>query len=493
MRSIFIPLPPIERLRKFTGLAAALKKWDVRCVKDWIVEDLKKSTADAYRLQRQRAHRLVAELKQDDYLLDHIKNSLTARHPGIEINAIATRLYFEEYGLGMFEATVAISGDSSDPQSWYNFLRDRSFWGEMDFYSMIIGGKLSVQQCWLELRDAFASAMTENGLNSFWQLEAALKAVVGQEIIAETNDFLWTQCMDLTLFWNPELELTSANIRAVVPIVHEVGLINDYQTNIERTEVASRQVKSLTVDTTAYAIANGSNMFIAMYSGFGMVALVHEPQPWRTDGGDLNTGFEMGRSPSRKIAALRRTMLLNYGATTTATNVLKQFLTKSLTISGSAGAEFHDNLRRIIAAFAVIKHEARCELIESDDIETYVYRSLYEKWNLPSQLEVLNEMIVDADNAASRLSESYIHTEERAFTIILILLTLITIGGIASEMIGFIFHPEEFHANTQEAALRAIFLFTAFCLMAAIVWLGRRLLVPRGEFLKARKRGSTRG
>ena len=316
---------------------------------------------------------------------------------------------------------------------------------------------------------------------------------MGQEIVAELNDFLWTQCMDLTLFWNPDLELTSQNIMAAVPIVHEVGLTTDYQTNIERTEVASRQVKSLAVGTTAYAIAQGTNMFVAMYSGFGMVALVHEQQPWR--GGDsLGTRFEWGQSPSRKIAALRRTMLSNYGATTTATNVLKQFLIKSLTITGRRGAELHDELRRITAAFSAIKHDAKCELIDADDIESYCYSAMYESWGLPAQLSVLNEMIEDADKAASRLSESNVHEEERAFTIILIILTLVTIVGIASEVIGFVFHPEEFHANTQEAALRGVFLIIAFWLITAMVWLGHRfLVVPHGAIPKVRMKKSARG
>jgi ABC-type multidrug transport system fused ATPase/permease subunit len=487
MRAVFIPPPADSRDEALSRLAASLGKAHIKCVRQWNTEDLRKNSAEPYRLQRQRGHRLIAELEPEVYLLNHITSNLPERHSGIEVRAISTRLYIEEYGLGAFEAIFALSGDPSDEPGWAAFLTDREFWNKMDFYTTTLEGKLSVQKCWRDLRKALSHAIQESELTPFPELEHALEGIVGQEIMEE-NDFLWTQCMDIILFWNQNIELTSENIRKVSPILHEIGLATDYTTNTERSEVDSSHVESLSVRTIAYAIATGDNMFVSMYSGFGMVALVFEPHPWHD--GTAADIFEISTSPSRKITALRRTLLLNYGAMTTATNALKQFLIKSLTTSGRAATiELHENLRRIIVALSVIKHEARRELIESDDIETYAYKALYEAWNLPSQIDLLSEMINDADKAASRLSESNIHEEDRTFTLILILLTLVTIGGIASEVIGFIGRPEELNASLEDGAKRLGLLFGVLFVIAALAfWVGRRLLHSHRRFARARKR-----
>ncbi|WP_158933157.1 hypothetical protein [Acidisphaera sp. S103] len=477
MRAVFIP-PSVRKNQEglsdrelaLSQLAGLVGKHRFNCVSRWNTENLQ-STAEPYRLQRQRDHRLVAELAPDEYLLQHVKGKIPGRYADIDVRPISTRLYFEDYGLGVFEAVLALSGDPLDLEAWNAFLTDREFWSEMDFFSTTLNGELAIQKCWPDLRAAFAKAIPESGLTPFLELEEALDGVVGQELMS-SNDFLWTQCMDLTLFWNPQLDLTPNNIKATSTLLHRIGLTADY-TQDTRNEVAkavneeadSGAVETLSVYTRAYGIATGDNMFISMYNGFGMVALVNEPEPWRSSGTN-DVAFDFGTSPSRKIAALRRALLLNYGAMTTASNVLKQFLTKSLTSSGRNAAELHEDLRRVTAAFSSLKHDARCELIEADDIEAYVYKAMFEMWNLPSQISLLNETIDDADKAASRLSESNIHNEERTFTLILIVLTVVTILGIASEVTDFVMISEEFKATVTGFFDRLIIL-TVF-LAAAI-------------------------
>lgn len=241
-----------------------------------------------------------------------------------------------------------------------------------------------------------------------------------------------------------------------------------------RTQVPAGHLKSLAAETAAYAIAVGSNMLVAMYCSFSIVALVREEQAWRSTPETSDESFNYWWSPSRRIAALRRMMLVNYGAITTASSILTQYLRQALLVSGHGAVEFHEDLRQLTAVLSILKHEARRELIECDDVEAYVYKAIYEMWGLPSQIDILNEAIEDTDRAASRISEYNIHNEDRALNLVLVFLTVATMGGIAAETVGFALHPEEFGGAGSEIELRVLIILAVW--LAAFAFAVRFIL-----------------
>jgi hypothetical protein len=149
-------------------------------------------------------------------------------------------------------------------------------------------------------------------------------------------------------------------------------------------------------------------------------------------------------SPSARVAALRRRMLINYGALTEAADGLRAYLASILLLPNDhAVYDRHERLRLIVATLAMIKYDAKRQVIESDDLETYAYGDLSVAWGMVQQINVLTSLSADADTATSRISEATSHKEERNLGLLILVLTVATMGGVLSEVYPFILEVEE--------------------------------------------------
>jgi hypothetical protein len=167
-------------------------------------------------------------------------------------------------------------------------------------------------------------------------------------------------------------------------------------------------------------------------------------------------------------------MLINYGALTEAADGLRAYLADILFLPPHAVEDRHERLRLIVATLAMVKYDARVEVTESDNMETYVYGAFCEAWGLARQSDVLTALTADADTATSRISEATTHSEERNLGILILVLTIPTMGGVLSEVYPFIIESEQPKIlNVEPLALHLILLFSVLLIPIAIAyWLG---------------------
>ena len=342
----------------------------------------------------------------------------------------------------------SVQEDDPEPTwqaNWDHFLHFRKIWNSMDFAGLLESGMFRIQQEWAFVRssiragiDACLPKMRLVHMEAFlgWRDDPGSRMYRpdgSRDEDTRDDDFLWTYCMDIVLYRDPRYEIVEQAVNRLVSTLHEIGLEMDQiaDRNIKRPETDEAETGYHRTSTYLLRIADGKSVD-ALYAGFGMVALVTEeegPYPVGNIFGDY--AASAWESPSARVVALRRRMLMNYGLLTAAADGLRAYLASILLLPNDwAIHSQHERLRLVVSALAMLKYDATREVIESDDLETYVYGDLYTAWGLAQQNRVLTGLMADADTATTRISETTSHKEERNLGILILLLTVATMGGV---------------------------------------------------------------
>jgi hypothetical protein len=498
MRAVHFPVPSASRANKLQSLCEFLNTHPIKgsCIKSWCLEDLTE-TSEPWRLQLRLQHRLVADLEEDSELVTHVRGVIASAgfEDKIEVIPLSSRLYYEEFSLGAVEYRLFIQlhCEENREKVWDEFLHSHEVWDMMDFTTLLSSSKLQIQLDWPELRERFRSGIDACFGRRFRVLESFLDwkstssdqpARQKQQITSSADrvrddDFLWTQCMDIILYRNPEFTLDKSGLGQATEVVHRLGLGFDYTSDVLiagspvdelQTGYSKTATYLLRVYTENCADDHLQNSLDILYSGFGMVALVTEERGryFYDQKGDASS------SPSSSVSALRRRMLINYGALTEAADGLRAYLADILFLPADAVEDRHERLRLIVATLAMVKYDARAEVTESDNMETYVYGAFCQAWGLERQSDVLTALTADADTATSRISEATTHSEERNLGILILVLTIATMGGVLSEVYAFIIESEQPKIlNVEPIVLHLVLLFVVLLIPIVIAyWLG---------------------
>ena len=408
-------------------------------VANWQLDPSFFADAEPIRLVPRLRARLIGHLDPPDDFLKKVRsiwasNKLESK---LIISTLASSFRYDELGLGTVEYLLKITPNAGvEEDEFQNVMHKAATWRALSLTDSVMAGSFPIQRRWSVLRENFKEAI---------QVAAAKHRTSGRSLALETfrgenwkdreglkrdDDLLWTFSFNIVLFrsngnilLDEERELLHSHVAKVAAACD--GIDSDRSKTGHYGRVIS---PGLNIDGGSLA---------TLYSGAVMVGLVFDDNTTAA----LPNQPRRVATPSIRLRSLWRTMHLHYGALTTASDGLHDFIGRAATVRGAAAVLLHSTLRETVAALSMIRLRCRRDLYTGYDLETLTYGSAHDAWDLDATDVTLGLALEGAVRVTTGVNETVTQNQERWLNNIVLSLSIITLISAAQDLSQFVGNP----------------------------------------------------